>query len=174
MPRYRLFGETAKFAALLNSTGEGRNLCPTISNHIWSINSPAMKIHISLETKILLDSIGGYILEPRGLIMVDVSRCPQKPHYKDFSPGTWPEGDLLAYRWDISIQSSKMFLHGRDYNQCIKEGKMARSLLMAVTTSARWKNGFPYIVKRAENTSRSRALTTCVGCQATLIWTTSL
>jgi len=53
MPRYRLFGETAKFAALLNSTGE------------------AMKIHISLETKILLDSIGGYILEPRGLIMVD-------------------------------------------------------------------------------------------------------
>ena len=45
-----------------------------------------MKIHISLETKILLDSIGGYILEPRGLIMVDVSRCPQKPHYKDFPP----------------------------------------------------------------------------------------
>ena len=33
-----------------------------------------MKIHISLETKILLDSIGGYILEPRGLIMVDVSQ----------------------------------------------------------------------------------------------------
>ena len=32
-----------------------------------------MKIHISLETKILLDSIGGYTLEPRGLIMVDVS-----------------------------------------------------------------------------------------------------
>ena len=85
MPRYRLFGETAKFAALLNSTGEGRTLCPTILNHIWFINSPAMKIHISLETKILLDSIGGYILEPRGLIMVDVSRCPQKPHYKDFS-----------------------------------------------------------------------------------------
>ena len=32
-----------------------------------------MKIHISLETKILLDSIGGYLLEPRGLIMVNVS-----------------------------------------------------------------------------------------------------
>ena len=36
-----------------------------------------MKIHISLETKILLDSIGGYILEPRGLIMVDVSFNPK-------------------------------------------------------------------------------------------------
>ena len=79
MPRYRLFGETAKFAALLNSTGEGKTLCPIILNHVSSINSPAMKIHISLETKILLDSIGGYILEPRGLIMGDVRRCPQKP-----------------------------------------------------------------------------------------------
>ena len=26
MPRYRLFGETAKFAALLNATGEGRQI----------------------------------------------------------------------------------------------------------------------------------------------------
>ena len=52
-----------------------------------------MKIHISLETKILLDSIGGYILEPRGLIMVDVSRWPQKPHYyKDFPPRDMTRG----------------------------------------------------------------------------------
>ena len=32
-----------------------------------------MKIHVSMETKILLDSVSGYFLEPRGLIVVDVS-----------------------------------------------------------------------------------------------------
>jgi len=55
MPRYRLFGDTVKFAALLNCTGESQ------------------KIHISMETKILLDSLGGYFIEPRGLLVVDQS-----------------------------------------------------------------------------------------------------
>ena len=32
----------------------------------------AMKIHVSMETKILLDSVGGYFLEPRGLLVVEV------------------------------------------------------------------------------------------------------
>ena len=32
----------------------------------------AQKIHISMDTKILLDSAGGYFMEPRGLIVVDV------------------------------------------------------------------------------------------------------
>jgi len=58
MPRYRLFGDTVQFAALLNSTGE------------------SMKIHVSMETKILLDSVSGYFLEPRGLIVVD--GCDQR------------------------------------------------------------------------------------------------
>ena len=32
----------------------------------------AMKIHVSMETKILLDSVGGYFLEPRGLLVIEV------------------------------------------------------------------------------------------------------
>ena len=36
MPRYRLFGETAKFAALLNSTGEGQRHINKKQN-IWNI-----------------------------------------------------------------------------------------------------------------------------------------
>ena len=31
-----------------------------------------MKIHVSMETKILLDSVGGYFLEPRGLLVIEV------------------------------------------------------------------------------------------------------
>ena len=58
MPRYRIFGDTVRFAALLNATGE------------------AMKIHVSMETKILLDSVGSYFLEPRGLIVVE--GCDQR------------------------------------------------------------------------------------------------
>jgi len=55
MPRYRVFGDTVKFAALLNATGN------------------VMKIHCSMETKILLDSVGSgsYFMEPRGLLIVD-------------------------------------------------------------------------------------------------------
>ena len=73
MPRYRLFGDTVQFAALLNSTGEcefDRNSLYNASNLILYL---AMKIHVSMETKILLDSVSGYFLEPRGLIVVDVS-----------------------------------------------------------------------------------------------------
>lgn len=51
MPRFRIFGDTVRIASLLNATGE------------------ATKIHVSMETKILLDSCGSYFLEPRGLIV---------------------------------------------------------------------------------------------------------
>ena len=174
MPRYRLFGETAKFAALLNSTGEGKNLFDYFKSYLIYYFSSNEDPHQPRDE----DSARLHRrLHPRAA-GPDHGRCESLSSETliigIFPPGTWPEGDLLAYRWNIFIQSYTLFLHGRDYNQCIKEGKMARSLLMAVTTSARWKNGFPYIVKRAENTSRSRALTTCVGCQAISIWTTSL
>ena len=36
-----------------------------------------------METKILLDSVGGYFIEPRGLLVVDVSRF-----------GSWIENEV--------------------------------------------------------------------------------
>ena len=59
-----------KFAELLNATGEGKEL-----SYFHFISSSAvigMKIHVSMETKILLDSLGSFILEPRGLIVWEV------------------------------------------------------------------------------------------------------
>lgn len=50
LPRYRLFGESVLVAARLATMGE------------------SMKIHISLETKLLLDSVSGFRTEHRGLI----------------------------------------------------------------------------------------------------------
>ena len=42
-----------------------------------------MKIHVSMETKILLDSVGSYFLEPRGLIVVE--GFFKKNNWKSFS-----------------------------------------------------------------------------------------
>ena len=68
--RYRIFGDTVKFAELLNATGEGRDLF--YFHFISSSAMLGMKIHVSMETKILLDSLGSFILEPRGLIVWEV------------------------------------------------------------------------------------------------------
>jgi len=74
MPRYRLFGDTVQVASLLNATGEGDYYIISSSqspSHYLLLGVSAMKIHVSMETKILLDSVGGYFLEPRGLLVVE-------------------------------------------------------------------------------------------------------
>ena len=92
MPRYRVFGDTVKFAALLNATGNGKQFSTDafiIQDAFLNFYSDfeifyetksviiffsVMKIHCSMETKILLDSVGSgsYFMEPRGLLIVDV------------------------------------------------------------------------------------------------------
>jgi class 3 adenylate cyclase len=58
MPRYCLFGDTVNTASRMESAGE------------------AFRIHISAATRNLLDRLGGYYCEERGLTQIKVQLLP--------------------------------------------------------------------------------------------------
>ncbi len=55
MPRYCLFGDTVNTASRMESSGE------------------ALRIHISDLTKTVLETLGGYFYEERGIIPIKVT-----------------------------------------------------------------------------------------------------
>ena len=72
---HRLFGDTVDVAAMINTTGEGGNEWSRFN--AFTKLFLALKIHISLETKLLLDIHGCFKCEHRGAIDIKVKgfRC---------------------------------------------------------------------------------------------------
>ena len=60
IPTYCVMCDTANVARVMEKMGEG------------------MRIHISSMSKELLDKVGGYRCEPRGILDLGVSNLPQK------------------------------------------------------------------------------------------------
>jgi class 3 adenylate cyclase len=56
MPRYCLFGDTVNTASRMESSGE------------------PSKIHMTDKSRLLLDELGGYTYEERGIILIKVSK----------------------------------------------------------------------------------------------------
>lgn len=58
----------------MESTGEGKNVLNTKrpTGNLQFLISIAMKVHVSENTKVLLDEFGGFILEKRGTVEIKV------------------------------------------------------------------------------------------------------